>query len=73
MNKIKVVSPKNLPTHLPLVSIVVTYLLLDKCQAPGWVWGAVATFWGISLIACVFLIVKEEKCSPFEKENRWTT
>ena len=69
MNKIKVVSPKNLPTRLPLVSIVVTYLMLDKCQAPGWVCGAFAAFWGIMLIVSVLLIVKEDHCNPFEKEK----
>jgi hypothetical protein len=37
----KRISPRNLAPHLPFVEGAVIYLLLDKLQAPGFVWGAV--------------------------------
>jgi hypothetical protein len=52
--KRKVISKKNLPTNLPLVSSLVFWLVLDKLNAPGWAWGVVATLmiilWIVSII-----------------------
>lgn len=38
--KRKVISPKSLPTRLPVTFTMVLGLLLDRYDAPGWVWGA---------------------------------
>jgi hypothetical protein len=38
--KRKVIHKKNLPVHLPLSLTIALYLLLDRSNAPGWVWGA---------------------------------
>lgn len=43
MSKRTVVSWKNLPTRMPLIFTAVCWLLLDRFDSPGWVWGVVGT------------------------------
>ena len=43
MNK-NVVSPRHLPARWPIMTTVVIGLLLDRCDAPGWVWGVCGAF-----------------------------
>lgn len=43
MKTYKVISPKDLPRRLPFCQTVVIGLLLDRLQAPGWVWGVAGT------------------------------
>lgn len=43
MTKRKVISPKCLPTRIPVVGLAVIYLLLDKWGIPGWAWGVYGT------------------------------
>jgi hypothetical protein len=48
MSKIPIskrISMGNLPVYYPINSTVISLLVLDRLQAPGWLWGAVITFW----------------------------
>jgi hypothetical protein len=47
----KVIDHKNLPSRIPLWQTAVTYLLLDRFHASGWVWGVCATLWVILWIS----------------------
>jgi hypothetical protein len=40
----RVISGRNLPSRIPLWSTLTVWLLLDRYQPPGWVWGAVGLF-----------------------------
>ena len=60
MKKVKVISYKNLPAKLPLLSSAVSYLFLDKFNAPGWVWGVVITLFSILWISCVIKLSNED-------------
>lgn len=40
-NHRKVFSSLNLPARMPLGASLIMWLLLDRLQPPGWVWGAV--------------------------------
>jgi hypothetical protein len=42
--KRKVINNRNLPARLPLWSTVTTGLVLDRLNAPGWLWGALSVF-----------------------------
>lgn len=43
-------SHKNQPAKISLVGALVIWLLLDKYQPPGWVWGVVMTLVGLVLL-----------------------
>ena len=47
MKQRKVVSGKNLAMRSPLLVTLVFYLLLDRFDAAGWVWGVVGTIMAI--------------------------
>jgi hypothetical protein len=55
LKKPKVVAHKNLPAKLPIVGTMVWWMVLDKLQAPGWLWGVAGTlgvvFWAFSITA----------------------
>ena len=44
---------------LPVNMTAIWYLLLDKFQPPGWVWGAAACFLAIVWIGVIVSIAKE--------------
>ena len=50
----KVVSGKNLPIHSPLVPSLVAWLVMDKLDAAGWVWGAVGFMFLLIWIVFVY-------------------
>lgn len=58
--KQKVISRKNLPTKIPLVTILLAYLFLDKFNAPQWLWGVVITVLSICVIVCIVAMCNEE-------------
>lgn len=41
-NHRKVFSPLNLPARMPLGATIIMWLLLDRLQPAGWIWGAIA-------------------------------
>lgn len=48
MKKIKVISNKNLPARPPLWSSMTAWLMLDRFDAPGWVYG---------VVGCLFVLL----------------
>lgn len=46
-----------MPAQLPLQTTALAYLLLDRWQAAGWVWGVVGTvlalFWVLAIVRMV--------------------
>jgi len=40
----KVLKPNNLPTRLPVWSTATSFLLLERFDAPQWLWGALGFF-----------------------------
>lgn len=65
----KVLMYKNLPTRLPVVSTTVAWLLLDRLQAPGWVWGAVGAFYVLIWIICLYGFWTEENIDIFGEKK----
>jgi len=65
MKKRKVISSKNTNIRPPLLLTAVTYLFLDKFDAPEWLWGALALFFVILWI--VFIADKTEDVDIFEE------
>ena len=47
---------KNLPHTLPVNFTLMMWLLLDRFQAPGWVWGVVGTVVVLAWIGTIALI-----------------
>lgn len=56
--KRQVISVKNLPTRLPVTFTMVLGLLLDRYDAPGWMWGAAGAIllliWVVAVIGKVY-------------------
>ncbi len=63
----KVISRKNLPVRLStaFTDCGVSYLLLDKFNAPGWLWGVAFTWFGILLIGGLILAYKQKEVEVF--------
>lgn len=57
----KVIHVKHLPARLPLFQTLVAWLMLDRFQAPGWVWGVVGTFFALVWIGTV-ISMATQKC-----------
>jgi len=55
----KVIHRSQLPTRLPVTFAIAVYLLLDKLQAPGWVWGIAVTLLALVCISAVIGVVRE--------------
>lgn len=53
MNKRKALSPKNHPRRIPLTLFAVVWLLMDRFQPSGWVWGVVGTICAVLMILSV--------------------
>ena len=64
--KTKVVANKNLPVPMPLQFSLICYLLLDKFQAAGWVWGAVGVILALLWIVYFIAIFSTEQVDLFK-------
>ena len=54
------IHPRCLPVRNPFNFLSICGLLLDKCDAPGWAWGAFGTIAAL-LVAAFFTIHAKEK------------
>ena len=68
MKNRKVVSSTNLPARLPITFSIVMWLLLDRIQAPGYVYGIVFTIIGIMAIAAAIDIWKREDVTLWKND-----
>lgn len=61
MKKVKkVIKRENLPSTIPLFSTLTTYLILDKFNAPEWMWGVLAFIFLLGWINSIYRIVTDE-------------
>ena len=67
--KKKVIKYNNLPTRIPLWSTIVAYLLLDKFNAPGWVWGAFGLLSVIVWALCLVSIFSDDYIDIFKEKT----
>lgn len=63
----KVISYKNLPTRWPVVATIAWWLLLDRLDAPGWLWGTLGTLLVIAWVACIYNICVQEQVNVVDK------
>ena len=69
MKKTKTIAAKNNTPKLPTLLTAVTYLYLDKFNAPGWVWGVVGTIFAIFWIASIISFFISDSVDIFEEGN----
>jgi hypothetical protein len=69
MEKRKVIITKNLPGRYPLQLTVIVYLVLDKFNADGWVWGVCGAFMFILWLAAIFDNATSEKVDIFKDKQ----
>jgi len=69
VKKVKVVSPNNLRARAPLASTILSYLLLERFEAQGWVWGVVGTLFAIVWIAWASRVWNEEHVDVFKDDG----
>jgi len=60
MKSVKVISYKQIPVRIPTVPTIVAWLLLDRLQAAGWVWGVVGTMFALIWISSVTTFFMQE-------------
>lgn len=61
MKTTKVVPFSQLPMRLPIWPTAVLYLLLDRFNPPGWVWGAAGAIMALLWVICSIAIYKQEE------------
>ena len=64
--KNRVIAFKNLPSRPPIVLTAVTWLLLDRFKAPGWMFGAAGVVMLLLSVAVVVGCSTEEKVDIFK-------
>jgi len=67
----KALSHKNQPKRISLAGSLIVWLMLDRYQPPGWVWGFVLTLTGIVLLAqaCDALLAESVEIFPEDKNS----
>lgn len=53
MSKRKVVPYKNMPMNMPLWPSTTMWLMLDRLNAPGWLWGVCGTCLAVAWLCWV--------------------
>lgn len=56
-----------MPVAFPVFPTLTLYLMLDKFNAPGWLWGVLGTVMAIIWIACIVEIYTCEDVDVFAK------
>lgn len=56
----KVISRNNFRPRPPVIATALAYLFLDHYNAPGWVWGATATLYGLLWLVFFIMIIKDD-------------
>lgn len=64
--KKNVISRRNLPTRMPVLTTVICWLVLDRIAAPGWVQGAAWTFIGLLWVASLANFADERDVDVFK-------
>ena len=64
--KNKVISLRNFPSRIPLTSTVVWALLLDRLDAPQWLWGAWCLLAAAIMITAIVGLCTQEKVDIFK-------
>jgi hypothetical protein len=62
----KEIHPKYLPSRLPIWQTPIVFLLCDRFDAPGWVWGIAGTLLVITWIGAVIALCRCEWVKPSE-------
>jgi hypothetical protein len=65
--KTRKIAPGNLPSKMPLWPCLIIYLLLDKFDPAGWVWGAVGLFCVMWIVGSTISAFQEDWCDIFKK------
>ena len=65
-----VIKRSNLPTNSPIISGLVLYLVLDKWNAPGWIWGAVGLLYLIILINWIVETIRQKEVDILQSDFR---
>ena len=64
MKKINKIGFQYLPAKLPVSSTAVTWLLLDRFQAPQWAWGAAGVWFLLVWIICLVAVWNQNLVHP---------
>jgi hypothetical protein len=62
----RVISYKNRPATLPLWQTLTIFLMMDRFNAPGWLWGVIGTIVVLWWIGAIANISKQKEVDIFE-------
>ena len=65
----KFVHNKNLPPRIPVTTAVVTWLALDRLNAPEWLYGAFGVILAVFTLVNIILIVKSDYVDIFKDKH----
>lgn len=68
--KRKVISPKSLPTKLPVWQTLVAFLALEYWDAREWIYGACGLFFFIIWLTAIINIIREQRVDIFDKDKK---
>ena len=60
MNKRRVIAMNQLPMRPPIIPTLVYWLVLDRLEAPGWVWGVVVTLTAAAWIVWIVDVLNRD-------------
>lgn len=56
----RTINPNNLSPRMPLISTIAWFLLLDRFNAPGWVWGVIGVLTSAAWVAWISHMCNDE-------------
>jgi hypothetical protein len=65
----KTIAYKNTPVRLPIWTTATAWLLLDRCHAPGWAWGAAGVIAVIVWVVSIVTMFHEERVDIFAEKR----
>lgn len=66
----RVIANNNLPTRLPLWSTATWFLLMERFNAPQWLWGSLGFFFLLAWGAAIYGVVTEEKVDLLKSDEK---
>lgn len=64
----RVIAYDNIPFRLPIGGTATVWLLMDRFNPPGWVWGAMAVLVAIWWVVWLYAITHQKEVNLFPKD-----
>lgn len=66
----KKISYRNIPSKPPIWNTLVCFLVMERFNAPEWLWGVLGFIFAIAWVASIYGIIMEEAVDIFEEKPK---